>query len=94
MRQLSTIQKIADIQPIEGADSIEKIKIKEWWCVSKKGEFNVGDFCVYFEIDSLLPSSNPVFSFLAKGNKEKTMEIEGKTYIGYRLKTIRRCGQI
>lgn len=94
MRHLATIQTIADIQPIEGADAIEKVKVNEWWCVSKKGEFKIGDKCVYFEIDSLLPASNPAFEFLAKGTKTKTMVIDSITYTGYRLKTIRLRGQI
>lgn len=94
MRQLATIQRIADIQPIDGADSIEKVRVNDWWCVAKKGEFKAGDLCVYFEIDSLLPSSNPAFEFLKKGTKEKTMVVEGITYTGYRLKTIRLRGQV
>lgn len=94
MRHLATIQKIADVQPIEGADSIEKVRVKDWWCVAKKGEFNTGNTCVYFEIDSLLPSSNPAFSFLAKGNKEKKMNIDGREYTGYKLKTIKLRGQL
>lgn len=94
MRKLATIQKIADIQPIEGADAIEKVKVNEWWCVSKKGEFKIDDLCVYFEIDSLLPASNEVFSFLGKGTKTKSMTIDGIVHTGYRLKTIRLRGQI
>lgn len=93
-RKLATIQKIAEIQPIEGADAIEKVRVNEWWCVAKKGEFKVSDPCVYFEIDSLLPSSNPVFSFLAKGGKEKKMLIDGVMHSGHRLKTIRLRGQL
>lgn len=94
MRQLATIQRIAEVQPIEGADSIEKVRVNDWWCVAKKGEFIAGDPCVYFEIDSLLPSDNPIFSFIAKGSKEKKMIVDGKEYVGYRLKTIRLRGQI
>ncbi len=94
MRHLATIQKIAEVRPIEGADAIEAVRIKEWWCVAKKDEFKVDDYCVYFEIDSLLPVTNPNFEFLAKGNKPKTMNIDGKTYVGYRLKTIKLRGQI
>jgi len=73
MRKLASIQQIKEIKPIEGADRIEKIRINDWWCVSERGNFNVGDLAVYFEIDALLPSSNPIFSFLAKGNSEKTV---------------------
>lgn len=94
MRQLATIQLISDVQPIENADAIEKVRVLDWWCVSKKGEFTTGDPCVYFEIDSLLPSSNPAFSFLQKGSREVTVAIEGGTATGYRLKTVRLRGQI
>src|SRR3972149_4988613 len=94
MRKLASIQQIKEIKPIEGADRIEKIRINDWWCVSEKGNFNVGDLAVYFEIDALLPSSNPIFSFLAKGNSEKTMAVDGKEYKGYRLKSIKLRKQL
>lgn len=93
-RRLATIEKIRDIQPIEGADAIEKIKIKDWFCVSQKNTFKAGDLCVYCEVDSLLPADNPAFAFLAKGNKTKTMHIDGIDYTGYRLKTKKLRGQL
>ncbi len=37
-----------------------------WQVVVKKGEFSVGDYCVFFEIDSFLPAQDPRFAFLAK----------------------------
>lgn len=91
MRQLATIQRIAEIQPIEGADRIVKVRINDWWCVALKGEFEVNSLCVYFEIDSLLPI-NETFEFLAKGSKPKSVLIDGKEHIGYRLKTTRKRG--
>lgn len=94
MRHLATVQEIVEIKPIEGGDAIEAVRINGWWCVSKKGEFHVGSPCVYFEIDSLLPKKNPAFEFLAKGTKEKSMVVEGVTYTGYRLKTIKLRGQV
>jgi len=94
MRHLATIQTIEEILPIDGSDNIEKVRIKNWWCVTRKGEFSLGDKCVYFEIDSLLPSGNPIFSFLASGSKPKTVNFENVEYTGYRLKTIRLRGQI
>ena len=94
MRHLASLQLVKEIQPIEGADKIEKIRIKDWWVVSQTGTFKVDEPCVYFEIDSLLPSNNPVFNFLSRGTKEKTMLIDGKEYKGYRLKTIKLRGQI
>jgi len=55
MRKLATIRKINELFPIKGADRIEGAVIDGWECVVKKGEFEVGDLCVYFEIDSILP---------------------------------------
>lgn len=93
MRKLVTIQKIAEVGPIPGADSIEKVRVNEWWCVAKKGEFKVGDFCVYFEVDSLLPVREP-FLFLQKGSTMKRMLVDGVEKQGIRLKTIKLRGQL
>lgn len=89
MRQLASIRKIAELYPIEGADRIELAVVDGWKCVVGKGEFQVGDLCVYFEIDSLLPLDNPAFAFLAGRNVKS---VEGKDYS--RLKTMKMKGQI
>ncbi len=62
-RKLASIQKIKAIKPIEGADRIECVQVLNWDCVAKKGEYQVGDLVIYFEIDSLLPDI-PIFEFL------------------------------
>lgn len=92
MRKLATIQKIIDIQPIEGADRILCATVLGWHVVVRKDEFKVGDLCVYFEVDSLLPVM-PEFEFLASQGTKKSYT-DGKEYEGYRLKTIRLKGQI
>ncbi len=52
MRKLVTIQKVRNILPIENSDFIELVEIMGWKCVVKKGEFKIGDFGIYFEVDS------------------------------------------
>ena len=91
-RKLVTIQKISDLKPIENADAIECAGVLGWHVVVKKGEFKIGDPCVYFEIDSLLPVVSE-FAFLSKSGVKKSYA-DGKEYEGYRLKTIRLRGQI
>lgn len=82
-RKLASIQVIKAIDAIPGADRIEVATILGWKVVVKKGEFKVGDLCVYFEIDSLLP--NVTWSkFLDKNNDGKPI----------RLKTIKLQKQI
>ena len=83
MRKLASIQVVNEIRPIENADAIECVVILGWTVVAKKGEFKVGDKCVFFEIDSIVPKEEK-YSFLDH-NEE---------YNGYRLKTVRLRGQL
>lgn len=88
MRKLASIQKIENINPIPGADNIVCVQILGWECVAKKGDFQVGDLCVYFEVDSFLPI-RPEFEFLAKACHKFYKKTEG-----YRIKTIKLRGQL
>jgi hypothetical protein len=63
MRKLATIRKVGEINPIKGADFIVQIAVDGWECVAKKDEFETGDLCVYFEVDSILPA-HEVFDFM------------------------------
>jgi RNA ligase (TIGR02306 family) len=79
MRNLASVQRVIEVGPIEGADNIERIRVLGWQLVAKRGEFQPGDPCVYFEIDSLLPEW-PVFEFM-RAHK-------------FRIRTVRMRGQI
>jgi len=63
VRKLATIQRIKNLTPIKKADRIELAYILGWECVVKKGEFKINDYCVYFEVDSILPEKE-VFEFM------------------------------
>jgi hypothetical protein len=78
-RKLSSIQRIESLDPIPGADRIEVARVLGWNLVVAKGEFTVGDRCVFFEIDSLLPKAKE-FDFMAERS--------------YRVKTIKLRKQI
>lgn len=78
MRKLASIQKIKVLEPISGADAIEKATVLGWQLVVKKGEFQVGDLCVYCEIDSLFPDK-PEFEFLKpRGMRIRTIRLRGQ----------------
>lgn len=79
MRKLASIQRIKALEPIEGADAIEKVTVLGWQLVVKKGDYQIGDLCIYVEIDSIL-SEKPEYEFLRNKN--------------FRIKTIRLRGQI
>ena len=81
-RKLATIQRITALHPIPGADFLDRAEIKGWNVVVKKDEFQVGDLCVYCEIDSLMPEK-PEFEFLAnKKYRIKTMKFKGQVSQG------------
>ena len=88
MRKLATIRRIDELVPIEGSDLVQIARIDGWQCVVKKSEFNVGDLCVYFEIDSHLPI-RPEFEHLRKNSFKKMGEREG-----FRIKTIKLRGEL
>ena len=82
MRKLASIQRIKALEPIENADAIEKATVLGWQLVVKKGEFAVGDLCVYCEIDSLMPE-RPEFVFLKqRGMRVRTVRLRGQVSQG------------
>lgn len=75
-RKLASIQKVHTIEPIEGADNIEVIHVLGWELIAKKGEFQEGDLCVFFEIDSVLPETEWSEFLRAKKFHVKTMKLD------------------
>jgi len=92
-RKLASIQEILEIRPIEGADAIEEAHVLGWVVVvAKSDNLKAGDKVVYFETDSLLPETNPVYeSFQSRG--QKTLQLEDGTEVrGHVLKTMKLRG--
>lgn len=89
MRKLASVRRIKQLSPIAGADRIETATVDGWQVVVKKGEFSVGDLCIYFEIDSWIPDS--LAPFLTSAGKEPR---EYKGVKGQRLKTVKLRKQL
>jgi RNA ligase (TIGR02306 family) len=89
-RKLVTIRQIKNILPIDGADKIECAVVDGWNVVVGKGEYQIGDQALYYEIDSFLPIEDPRYALMISRGV-KTLE-NGKQ--GHRLKTIRLRGVI
>ena len=77
-RELAYVVNIDEIKPIPGYDRVEHARVGGWWIIiSKDFNLSVGDKCIYFEIDSKVPSTDERFAFLEKRD--------------YKVKTIRMC---
>jgi len=88
-RKLATIRIVKAIDPIPGADKIEKVTVDGWELVAQKDLYTVGSKVVYCEIDSYLPIK-PEYEFLRKSSYKAFVNgVEG-----FRLKTIKLRGQI
>ena len=80
-RMLCYVTTIDNILPIEGYDRVEQAVVGGWRViVSKADNFQPGDKCIYFEIDSLVDAQDERFEFLEKRK--------------YRIKTQRMCKTI
>ena len=77
-RKLATIRKIKNIEPIPGADKIDLATIDGWKVVVKKDEFCIGDLCVYFEIDSVLPPVDPFLFMATRKYRVRTIKLRGQ----------------
>lgn len=89
IRKLARIARIDALRPIPAADAIEAAFIGGWPVVVKKGEYQVGDLCIYFEIDSFLPEGNPNWQFLVD---KSSREFENRR--GHVLRAIKLRGQL
>lgn len=84
-RELAYVVKIDNILPIEGADKVEQAVVGGWHIMVRKGQFKIGDYAIYFEIDSKVPQREP-FMFLAnKHFKVKTQKYFKGTVISQGL---------
>ena len=79
-RELAYVVLIDGIEPIPGYDRVETAIVGGWHVIVQKGQFNVGDPAIYFEIDSKVPSDRECFAFLEKRK--------------YKIKTLKMCKTI
>lgn len=88
-RKLATVQRVINVTPIENSDFLSAAQIHGWICVVKRDEFNIGDFVIYFEIDSFLPIK-PEYEFLRKSSYKKVENL-GE---GFRIRTAKFRGTL
>ncbi|MDR0822808.1 MAG: hypothetical protein LBN20_03390 [Endomicrobium sp.] len=77
MRKLASIQKITEIVPIHNYSRVVLATVLGYKSVIKKGEFKVGDLCVFFEVDCVLPRK-PEYEFMRQH--------------GFRIRMVKICG--
>jgi RNA ligase (TIGR02306 family) len=81
----ATVQKITDIKPVENSDFLDCVSVLGWKVVVHRGEYNVGDACVYISIDTIVPETEP-FEFLRDTHfRVRTKKLRGQISQGLLL---------
>ena len=75
------VQTINEIKEIEGADNIELAVVGGWNCITKKGEYNIGERVVIATTDAVVPQELSdemgVTNYLRKGQRVRTVKLRG-----------------
>lgn len=87
-RNLVSIRVIEKLEPIVGADFIEKAFVDGWTVVVKKGEYSVGDPAVYFEPDTFLPEGDDRWQFLVDKSSRMFEGVRGHVLRTVKLKGV------
>lgn len=87
-RKLVTIRPVKNKSPIKKADVIERVTVDGWNVISKIGQFNIGDYGLFFEVDSGVPIEDSRFDFLSSGGFK---DFHGKHVYRIRTMKMRKC---
>jgi RNA ligase (TIGR02306 family) len=72
------------------ADALDIIKINGWQCVVKRGQFQVGESCIFIPPDAVLPDSLvkelQVENYLSSGNRVKVVRLRKEMSYGLLIK--------
>lgn len=75
-RELVYVARIEEIRPIPNYDRVEHARIGAgWWVIVKRDEFKVGDLCIYFEVDSKVPETDPFMFLESRHFRVKTLKM-------------------
>lgn len=84
MENLNSVCYVAcinEIKAIEGADNIELAVVGGWNCITKKGEYTIGDLVVVATTDAVIPvklsDAMGVTGYLRKGQRVRTVKLRG-----------------
>lgn len=67
--RLATVERVVAKTSIDNAENIELVTVLGWQCVTKKGEFQIGDMGVYIPIDTTVDTNMECFAFLQDNKK-------------------------
>ncbi|KAK7970123.1 DRB0094 family RNA ligase [Apiospora saccharicola] len=92
-RSLASVRQIAEVKH-SATKGLLLAEVDGWQCALKKGIAAVGDYIVYFEIDSFLPATDVRFASLEKTNTHNGSLITWNGKSGFHVKSILQQGTV
>lgn len=83
-RSLASVRRISQLEPTN-IKGLQLAEIDGWKCALKHGSARVGDYIVYFEIDSFLPATDVRFASLAKTHARNGSPITWNGEFGFHV---------
>ena len=80
--KLASLEKIKEIYPHPNADSLEFVKVLGYQCIVPKGKWNVGDWCILIQPDTVLPDASWAKVYKEKSNRVKAIKLRGEWSFG------------
>lgn len=83
---------VEEVAAHPNADRIERVRVKNWWCVAPKGQYKAGDKVVYVPPDAVLPEALAERWGIAKYLVPLARDISGTRPPGLRVRASRFRG--
>ena len=81
LNSVAYVGKIGSVSEIPDADNIELVTVGGWNAITKKGEYQVGDFVAVATTDAVIPKDLSdelgVTNYLRKGQRVRTVKLRG-----------------
>ena len=84
---------VEEVATHPNADRLERIRVKNWWCIASKGHYKVGDKAVYFPPDSVISEALAERWGIAKYCSPLARDISGQRPPGLRIRASRFRGE-
>lgn len=87
-RSLASVRQISQLDP-SGTSGLLLAEVDGWKCALKQGSAAVGDYIVYFEIDSFLPATDVRFASFGNANAHNGTWIKWNGTFGFHVKSMK-----
>jgi len=85
--------RVEEVACHPNANRLERIRVKNWWCIAVKGQYTIGDSVVYFPPDSIIPEETAERWGIAKYCSPLAKGPDGQRPPGLRIRANRFLGE-